>query len=136
MRDPLGRRGVRPSFTESKGDGVLSEDQIDAIAHDVRTKPITEVGRHVMPLIQHIVGLDVRTCHGCRWWVAYDPTGSERVEGECTRWAGDGAPMRLGVIMQPDGLAEAFPSMRTAFDFGCRAWEVRQEPGQEAQASL
>lgn len=135
MTDPLGRRNVRPSFTEPRGSQVLTEDQIDAIAADVRTKPLADVGRHVMPLIQHVVGLDMRTCQNCRWWVAYCPGESDRVDGECTRHAGDRAPMRLSVIMQPDGLAEAFPGLRTAFDFGCRAWEQKQEQ-HDAQASL
>jgi hypothetical protein len=33
---------------------TLTDDQVNAIAEEVRTKPLAEVGRHVMPLIQHI----------------------------------------------------------------------------------
>jgi len=37
---------------------MLSQDAIDTIAKEARTRPLSEIGRHVMPLIRHIVALE------------------------------------------------------------------------------
>ena len=39
---------------------LLTDDEINVIANDVRTKPLAEVGRHVMPLIHHALLLQDR----------------------------------------------------------------------------
>lgn len=130
-RDPLGRPGVRPSFTERRRTEVLTDDAISQIAHDVRTKPLTEVGRHVFPLIRHIAEMSDRECRTCRWWVPHNLAHAH--VGECLLPASEGAPVRLGVIMEPDGLAEAHPALVTAFDWGCRSWQVRGADPHEAQ---
>jgi hypothetical protein len=46
--------------TAAKYDGMkrLSDAQLDAIADEWRTKPVAEVGRHVMPLLHHAVACE------------------------------------------------------------------------------
>jgi hypothetical protein len=41
-----------------RGPKKLTADAIEAIAIDVRTKPLSEIGRHVMPLISHVSAVE------------------------------------------------------------------------------
>lgn len=129
-RDPLGRP-YRDNPPEPNRRRLLSDDEVDRIANDVRTLPLSEVGRHVMPLVTHLAVLADQTCDQCRWWVRHNR--AEGCRGECTRPAGGLSPFRLSVIMEPDGLAEAHPSLVTAFDFGCRSWEEKARDSDTAQ---
>lgn len=133
MTDPLGRPGVRPSFTETRGPRVLTEDQIDTIANDVRTKPLAEVGRHVMPLISHIVETEGRCCSGCRHWVAYNSADSLATRGECLLHAGDASP----VAVQAIGDNAKGVAVLTPFDWQCKGWQERpRQSANEAQVKL
>lgn len=56
-RDCLGRP-IRPGVSEpTKVRPILTDDQLCAIANDVRTRPPAEAARHLMPLIHHAAAL-------------------------------------------------------------------------------
>lgn len=57
-RDCLGRTIPEIDDSDPPHNRRLSDAAITAIAVDVRTRPLTEVGRHVMPLIQHACELE------------------------------------------------------------------------------
>ncbi len=52
-RDCLGRVMREVEAAAPPRRRLLREEEIALIAHEVRTRPLTDVGRHVMPLIQH-----------------------------------------------------------------------------------
>jgi hypothetical protein len=130
MSDPLGRSGVVPSFTEGNRRRLLTDDEITAICNDVRTRPLSEVGRHVMPLVTHIGVLEDRACQSCRWWVAYNQSAKTAPHGECTNRRG------VSVRIIADELEfNAVPAVLTPFDWSCKGWEERASEGDDAQAS-
>lgn len=97
---------------------MLSDEEISTIANDVRTLPLAEVGRHVMPLIQHITASESRICHRCRFWVPYNQSGSTASVGECTYHYSHDAKMKI--IFASEGIATTTP-----FDWSCSGWEPR-----------
>lgn len=111
---------------------MLTDDEITAIANDVRTLPLAEVGRHVMPLIHHIQAVEDRQCSGCRHWVAYNAGAGIAARGECLVYAADGAAVRVTAVgEQVDAVA-----LLTPFDWQCKGWERRQPDTCEAQARI
>jgi hypothetical protein len=129
-RDPLGRPWPT-NVTESRRKQVLTDDEINVIAAEVRTKPLAEVGRHVMPLVQHIAGLDDRQCSGCRHWVPYNRAADLTTEGECRHTV-----VRASVrgMVEPADDNETY-AVVTKFDWCCRGWGERPAVEIEAQAS-
>jgi hypothetical protein len=122
IRDCLGRPLRAEADPPAPPRRILDDERILAIANDVRTKPIAEVGRHVMPLIQHISALDERMCQNCRHWVAYNNVEASR--GECLVHAAEGSAIRLS------GDATA---LLTPFDWSCKGWEERLPIASDAQ---
>lgn len=59
-RDCLGRPIRHEADPGPRCKRLLTDDEISTIAHEVRTRPLSEVGRHVMPLIAHISEVDRR----------------------------------------------------------------------------
>lgn len=113
---------------------LLTNDEIITIANDVRTRPIAEVGRHVMPLIHHVGALEDRECRNCAYWVGHNH--AEPHEGECTVQIA-GAP-RVRLLTEagerPEGGIHA--ALVTAFDWSCKGWTEQKTQTDEAQASL
>lgn len=107
----------------------LTDDQITAIAQDVRTRPITEVGRHVMPLIQHIVELDARECHNCVCWVGYADTETRAHHGECTNLT---VRDRIQTITSEGEQADVHSAFITPFDWSCKDWT--EQPPESSDA--
>jgi len=126
-KDCLGRP-IRSDITEPTRPlpRMLTDDQITAIAHEVRTRPLAEVGRHVMPLIQHIVVLDGRTCQNCRHWVAYNAGAGVASRGECLVYASPESPVDLQ--------GDAPMAVLTPFDWSCKGWEQRASETSDAQS--
>lgn len=108
-----------------RGMRLLSESAMDAIANDVRTKPLAEVGRHVMPLLHHIVAMDDRECRRCQHWVPYDLVEAHR--GECLYHASANSKLRFRDL--PNVV------MFTPFDWGCKGWAERQTIDDAQQSS-
>jgi hypothetical protein len=129
-RDPLGRPWRYDDDAPPWRD-LLTDDQVTAIAHDARTRAITEVGRHVWPLIRHIVALDGRECRNCRFWVAYNRGRDITHRGECTN---PEALRQVRAIDHEGGPAGVVPSLETPFDWSCKGWEEQAQEACDAQS--
>lgn len=119
---------------------ILTDDEITSIANDVRTLPLSEVGRHVMPLIQHIVGCELRSCQTCRFWVTYDRTNEEAANGECTYVRCSDSKAKLQPMAKDQKKVEKIIDsgqlvLITPFDWQCKAWSKRQVDTDNPQAS-
>ena len=134
MRDPLGRPYRDDAPKDPPRERLLSDDAINQIAHEYRTKPTSDIGRHVMPLLTHVAELQDRTCDTCRFWVRWNSAHGAR--GECTRVAEKLSGVELTAVSQEGEKIDAVIAFCTAFDFGCRGWERQVAGTDEAQASL
>ena len=116
-RDCLGRSIPPSDEPAERRRALLSDDQITVIANEVRMKPIEEVGRHVMPLIHHIIAMEARACHTCQHWVAYNRGSPVASRGECLVYARQDTPININ--------SEAPVALLTPFDWSCAGWEQR-----------
>ena len=132
MRDCLGRP-IRSGPDDPPRKRLLSDDEITLIAQEVRTKPLAEVGRHVMPLIQHIVATEDKECRSCRFWVGYNL--AQPHEGECLRPRTSGLSLRLLSEAGEDQTGEIQAALLTPFDWSCKGWEERRQDECEARCS-
>lgn len=108
---------------------ILTDDEISTIADEVRTRPLSEVGRHVMPLIQHIVACEAKLCHRCRFWVSYNQPDRTASIGECTYHYSHDA--RMKILFASEGIATTTP-----FDWSCSGWELRGASNDGAQMEV
>ena len=135
--DCLGRP-IRNDMPDPPRRQLLTDDEITTIANEVRTRPLAEVGRHVMPLIQHIVGTEAKTCQNCRFWVTYDRVNDEATVGECTYVRCPDSKARLRAAgkgrEKVDKLIDAGrAALMTPFDWQCKAW-AQQQQADDAQS--
>ena len=124
-KDCLGRPIREDGTPDPPRTRILSDDQITDIANDVRTKPLAEVGRHVMPLIQHIVASEERECRTCQHWIPYNHVEASR--GECLVHQSPEATVKIQ--------GEEPAALLTPFDWSCKGWRERAKQECDAMQS-
>ena len=113
---------------QRKENGVLSNDEIDEIVNDFRTKPPPDVIRHIMPLVQHITEVGDRTCDRCAYWVGW--SNAHPHDGECVLPANS---RRVRLTCCDPVEAESL-SLVTAFDWSCMGWKEKITGDNENQS--
>lgn len=97
----------------------LTDEQLGAMAGDVRRNGAAAALRHFFPLMHHLTEVEGYACDSCALWVPYGSWDAGR--GECCRALQANSPIKARAA---SGVQDPL-AIITAFDFRCSEWNPK-----------